>query len=103
MQMKVLKQILKEIQTIKGTHLRSLIVIVRCLFMDDKRIIDLYNQGYSMKYISNAYYRFKCKNNKPIRLGNDLYYPVQLFSKSDCFLYVSSTIYRYIINKDSVY
>lgn len=71
--------------------------------MDDKRIIDLYNQGYSIKYISKAYYRSKCKNNKPIRINDDLYYPVQLFSKSDCFLYVSSTIYSYIINKNRVY
>lgn len=71
--------------------------------MDDKKIIKLYNQGYSLKYIANAYYRFKNKNNKPIRLNNDLYYPVQLFSKSDCFLYVSSTIYNYIINKNRVY
>lgn len=71
--------------------------------MDDKKIIKLYNQGYSIKYIANAYYRFKSKNKRPIKLNNDLYYPVQLFSKSDCFLYVSSTIYSYIINKNRVY
>lgn len=71
--------------------------------MDDEKIINLYNQGYSIKYIANAYYRFKNKNKRPIKLDNDLYYPVKLFSKSDCFLYVSSTIYKHILNKNLVY
>lgn len=66
--------------------------------MSDERIIYLYKQGYSMKYIANIYYRFKNRNRKPIVLDGVKLYPEKIYTKSDCVLYVSSVIYSYIIS-----
>ena len=64
--------------------------------MNDQRIIKMYNQGFSVDYISKVYCKYKNRNLKPIIV------PVKLYTKHDCILYVSRVIYSYIINKDTV-
>ena len=70
--------------------------------MDDKKIIELYENGYSMKYIADKFYRFKNKKQKPILLNGTMLFPASIFKKSECEIYVYKTIYSYIINKDKI-
>lgn len=71
--------------------------------MNDKDIIKLYEKGYTMKYIGNKYYKEKNKNRKPVIINGLSFFPEVEMKKSDCILYVSKTIYSYIINKNSVF
>ena len=70
--------------------------------MNDEKIIKLYNEGYSMKYISNIYYKYKSRKLKPIKADGVVIVPVKLHTKSDCELYVYSLIYSYILRKNLV-
>ena len=70
--------------------------------MNDQRIIKMYNQGFSVDYISKVYCKYKNRNLKPIKANGVIIVPVKLYTKHDCILYVSRVIYSYIINKDTV-
>lgn len=67
--------------------------------MDDKQIIDLYNKGFSINYISRMYYKYKNRNKKPIFIDGIKLVPVNIYNISDCKLYVNKLIYSYILNK----
>lgn len=70
--------------------------------MNDNKIIELYDQGFSIKYISNVYFKYKNKNSKPIFINGVKCYPAKIYTKNHCFLYVNQIIYSYIINKDTL-
>ncbi len=69
--------------------------------MDDNRIIELYNNGYSIDYISKSYYKFKNRNFKPIFIDGIKLYPSKIYTKIECKNYVMQIIYSYILNKDN--
>lgn len=68
--------------------------------MNDEKIIKMYNDGYSIEYISKAYYKYKNRNRKPITFNNVVLYPTKLLSKADCRLCVIEIIYKYLTDKD---
>lgn len=70
--------------------------------MNDERIIRMYNDGYSIDYIAKVYLKYKNRNLRPIKANGVIIVPVKLYTKHDCLLYVHSTIYSYIINKDKI-
>lgn len=66
--------------------------------MNEERIIKMYENGASIDYIAKEYYRYKNKNKKPIKVNNVVLYPTNIWTKSDCRLYVVEIIYKYLVH-----
>lgn len=67
--------------------------------LTDEKIIELYNKGYSIKYISNILYKIKNKNSKPIILNGVMLFPAKIYKKDTCFFYVNEVIYHNLLHK----
>lgn len=61
----------------------------------DETIIDMYKKGYSIDYITKRYYKYKNKNKKPVSIDGITLYPANIYTKTDCRLYVCKVIYDY--------
>lgn len=70
--------------------------------MNDERIIKMYEQGFTIDYITKIYHKYKNRNLKPVTINGTTLFPVKIYKKSDCRLYVIETIYKYLIDKDVV-
>ena len=68
--------------------------------MNDERIINMYKQGYTIDYITKVYHKYKNRNQKPVTINGITLFPVKIYSKADCRLYVIEIIYNYLINDD---
>ena len=69
--------------------------------MNDKKIIELYNEGFSIDYIAKVYLKYKNRNSKPIFINGIKCFPAKIYTKSQCLLYVHQVIYHYILHKDT--
>lgn len=67
--------------------------------MNDEKIIELYEKGYCLDYISRIYYKYKNKNKKPVFIDGVKLYPISIYKLSDCKLYVYRLIYSHILKK----
>lgn len=66
--------------------------------MDDKRILNMYLNGYSIDYIARIYYKYKNRNQKSIILNGTKLFPAKIYTLSDCKVYVYHVVYDYIVN-----
>ena len=68
--------------------------------MNDEKIIKMYKEGFSIDYIANSFHRYRNRDLKPVKINGIVLYPVKIYTKADCRLYVIETIYKYLINGD---
>lgn len=64
-------------------------------YLMNKTIVNMYNAGYSINFISKKYYKYKNKNQKPIKIEGNIYFPPKIYNMDYCKLYVSEVIYDY--------
>lgn len=65
--------------------------------MDENKIIELYKQGLSITFITNAYYNSKNINTSKMQLvGNTWVIPKIYFTRKKCAEIVNKTIYEYL-------
>lgn len=70
--------------------------------MNDTRIIEMYENGFNIDYIAKIYCKYKNRNHKPVIIDGVKCFPVKLYTKSQCSVYVHSVIYSHIINKNKI-
>ena len=61
-------------------------------------ILRLYNKGYSIKYITKKYYKYKNLDSQPITVSGVKMYPAKIYSMNFCSCYVIGVIYEHILH-----
>ena len=64
--------------------------------MEDYKIIEMWYRGYSIKYITNEFYKKENKENKPMYINGRLLLPKTYLSKDYCRRYVYGVLYNYM-------
>lgn len=64
--------------------------------MDDYYIVKMYKKGFSIDYIAKRYNKYLNKDKKPLKIGNELYFPPKIYDMKYCRLYVAEVIYKYL-------